>query len=268
MSIALTLMVAVKLAGTGIEARLAGQKGISLFASKTKTTSNDWWPVYEELPLFSIDERAGFIVDEQIFRSKLNKFSPAVVHAFECVPTLQTLDRSRLLELFRITSYVPTIYTSLYTVWTMANPSCTPNINFAVNQLTGCLALFLHDGVRAGQELGVAHISGVACMTYAERQEYFACGGEAEGFSCRCTTCTAPDPVRALSDMRRCVLRHLYFLIMGHDLPYVPVKIRGLKKDKQKSKLWRWHNDLYASISKAEKVDTLAKGLIHGYGSF
>jgi hypothetical protein len=261
----LTLIVAVKLAETDIEARLAGQKGIGLFA-KNDMTPISWMPagnpLYEEQPLFAIDTHLMF-VNNRVFQEKLRTLPQAVVHAFECIPATPTIIRSDLFDLFRVTCFgTSRSLSACYTIYSMTKPSCTPNIFFLTNPTGRGLALLLHDSVRAGEELCVTYTNSVACMTTADRQKYFSADGETDAFTCRCATCAAPDSIRELSDMRRCVMRYLHFLITGYDLSDVPVKVRRLKKDKARSALWRWHFKLYGDLAMAEKVGRLAKELI------
>jgi hypothetical protein len=82
------------------------------------------------------------------------------------------------------------------------------------------------------------------------------------GFTCRCATCTAPDPIRNLSDMRRSVMRHLLYLVMGRDLPEVPPKIQRMRKDKALSIPFRLHVHLFALLAEAEEVEILANELM------
>jgi hypothetical protein len=168
-----------------------------------------------------------------------------------------------LLDLFRVTCYgIHMNFAPCYTIYAMTNPSCTPNISFLVDQATRGLALFLHDGIRTGEELCFSYTKSVACMTTAERQKYFSVGGGIDAFICRCATCTAPDPIRRLSGLRRSVMRYLLYLVTGHDLLDVPAKIHRLTKDKSGSKLYHWHVQLYGLLAKAEKVERLAKELL------
>lgn len=217
---------------------------------------------YEEQPLFTIDSPMVSI-DKQALRQKLSTLSPAVVHAFKCIPVLQTISRSRLLDLLRVTyTSVSENSTSCFNLFAIINPSCTPNVSIKGNCDTGNLALFLHDGIiRAGKELCFTYTSSVVCMTTAERQELFR-GGGIDSYTCRCATCTAPDPIRKLSDMRRCVMRHLLYLVMGRDLPEVLPKIRGLTKDKPLSIIFRLHIHLFILLAEAEEVETLANELM------
>ncbi|KAF1818444.1 uncharacterized protein K489DRAFT_94143 [Dissoconium aciculare CBS 342.82] len=229
-----------------MEVKLAGQKGIGLFAKRDISfydctgTKNP----YEEQPLFVVNQSLSS-VNQWTIQEKLNSLRPIDLQALEHVPAVQILDRNSLLGLFRATAFALShrSVTPFYTIYALANPSCTPTIFFCVHPFAIGLFVFMECDVKAGDELCYAYTASVACMTTAERQEFFSDARHIDAFTCRCELCSAPpDHIRQLSDMRRCAMRHLLYLLKGCDLPDVPRRIPRMRRDPPGSKLRVWHN--------------------------
>jgi hypothetical protein len=208
-----------------------------------------------------MDAYLMFVNNSELHR-KLSSLSTAQVHAFKHMPTIQPLDRNSLLDLFRVTSFgVHANYTPCYDIYAMTNPSCSPNIHHTLNSATRSLTTFLIRAISAGEELTFAYTASVAFMTTAQRQAFFSSTGAIDSYTCRCELCCMSENLRRLSDMRRCVMRHLLYLMTGHDLPDVPRRIRHMKQDKSSSKQWHWHLQLLDVLAKLEHVEWLVKKL-------
>jgi hypothetical protein len=277
------LSPATKLVGTGIEVKLVGQKGIGLFASKAMHTQEKTGidlpaskanlfqappgvrvcpvgvqlapPLCEESAVVMINKR-GCDVSPQDLRQAFGQLTAAQQRAFKHLPTMWPVDRTSLYAIFRATVFTPLpILSSGYTIHSMMNPSCRPNVRLLLSFMKNCeFVIFLTKDVKPGGELTYTDTHSISCMTTAGRQEYFGDLYSVNPYQCRCELCSAPAAVREVSDRRRRMMRQLLYLITGDDLPDVRPAIKGLKADKPGSELRAMHEYMFDQLAEAEGV--------------
>jgi hypothetical protein len=177
---------------------------------------------------------------------------------------VDNLNRDSILELFRAGALsCPTKAFSVHTMMlsTAFNASCQPNI---------CLHIYTSPGplicaetcrkILPGEELCFAEHYSFACMTTDERQETMV---EASIYPhrCACRLCAQPAAERLASDMRRCLMRNLWLMLKGHDLPNVKPKVTISEKDKVGSPQWHLHRRLFDKLAEVEGVSWMIEDL-------
>jgi hypothetical protein len=141
------------------------------------------------------------------------------------------------------------------------NTSCQPNIRLHFDR-TPVPRIIVKAGrkILPGEELVFAEHYSFACMTTIERREAMT---EALRHPqlCTCLLCAQSAAERLASDMRRCLMRHLWFMVKGRDLPNVRPKVTSFKKDKFGSPQWRlrWH--ILDKLAEAEGVSWMIEDL-------
>lgn len=177
---------------------------------------------------------------------------------------VDNLNRNSLLEIFRAGAIsCPTKALSVHTMMlsTAFNTSCQPNIRlhiFASPKPLICAETGRK--ILPGEELCFAEHYSFACMTTDERQETMR---EAPFYPrrCACRFCAQPAMERLASDMRRCLMRNLWFMLKGHDLPNVKPKITISVKDKIGTPQWRLHRRLFDKLAEVEGVSWMIEDL-------
>jgi hypothetical protein len=139
-------------------------------------------------------------------------------------------NRDSPLEIFRAGAVSsPTKELSIFTTYfsTSFNTSCRPNVRICNSKAD--LLVKAARQILPGEELCYAVHYSFACMTTAERQEAMTTTAILPR-RCTCNVCTQPAAERLVSDWRRELMRTLWFLLKGHDLPNVKPKIANLKE--------------------------------------
>jgi hypothetical protein len=210
--------------------------------------------MYEEPAMFTLDQPFS-TVHERDLRKKFKSLTTAQTHTFVHLPTITPTDRTSLKEIFIDTIFGDFLnFSSCFVVYSLMNPSCTPNTRIMVNTFTHDIALFLENDASAGDELCYPVTHSLSCMTTAERRIYLQRSQGDGTFVCGCATCRAPDEIRRISDLRRCVMRHLLYLIKGCDLPDVEPTVPEWKQDLVGSRIWELHLELFDLLAEAERV--------------
>lgn len=143
---------------------------------------------------------------------------------------------------------------TVYPIGSKFNHSCRPNV-IMLTPLKGVYHTFrtIKD-VNKGEELTFSYLHDIELMTTEERQKLFQ--KESTAFACTCEHCSLPAHQSLVSDMRRCILRYLFYWLRNKDVRHFgfqsPKVLRSVANPKLLSN--GVYSLLYAILLEAEGI--------------
>ena len=124
--------------------------------------------------------------------------------------------QTKLLRIYKANAFGNDKHQWINIVVSKINHSCVPNAEFLGPNLEGEVRVVAVKPIEKGEEISICYNDVFEGATKSQRNNTFK---TCYNFTCTCPACTMGASHTALSDARRCIIRHLSYKLLGYEPP-------------------------------------------------
>lgn len=194
------------------EIKLSPGKGKGLFATVPLERGD---VIFKERQVMAIDE-PSYRVTEKAVKQAFDRLSKADQrHFLQLNESIAHAGKSRLFRIFKNSAFNDTHGSWMTFAVAWINHSCVPNAT--ISNGDGSDELIADNTIAEGDEIFISYkADGFPIMGVKQRKDMLR---NTHGFECSCPLCAAESEALAISEMRRDLMRSLWYPVNGRHVP-------------------------------------------------